>query len=65
MMKFENTREWWLGTHKNMLSWVLDNEGKITIADVVGALSDYPQSRLSLFDEKSGRITFIGKAPSK
>ena len=38
MSKYATAYEWWLGEHKEMLSWVLDDETQITIGDILETL---------------------------
>lgn len=48
MSKYGSNYEYWYGEHKEMLDWVLDNEGKITIGAVIDALARHPGCNLDI-----------------
>lgn len=48
MSKYATSYDYWHGEKKEMLSWVLDDEGEITIGAVVDALHRHPGCNLAI-----------------
>jgi len=50
MSKYASNYDWWLGEHKDMLSWVVDEEGKVTLGDIIEALRGKPGCLLAIVE---------------
>jgi len=59
MSKYATAYEWWIKEHKDMLDWVLDDNGEITIGNVIEALHEYPNCYLTIFNPLSGLVANI------
>ena len=52
-MEYESSYNWWLSKHGKpggIMSWVLDDYGKITVGDVIDALHRHPKCLLAIVE---------------